>query len=1362
VTATLPEQAPAGAPPATAAAGHPVEVVRSGQLLVVSAALAAVTGFVYWVVAARLYPAEDVGRNLAAISALKLIAGIAQLNVATALLRFVPYSGAASRRVVGRGYLLAGAMTAAVAAVFVLGLGTWSADLRFLRDDPVLAVWFVASVTIWALFAAQDQVLTAVGRTGLVPIENLTFALVKLGLLVAFAVALPATGILMSWTVTTALAVAAVSGYLFSRALPRHMARRPVATPPSIRDIGGFLVLDYIASLFLFVAISGLPLLVLDRTGEVATAAFLLSWMLTYSLYLVPLAMGQSLVAHSADDGADLDADLRTLLGHSAALVVPAVVLLVVFTPAALSLFGPEYAPYETTLRLLALSAVPNLLIDLSVAAAQVRRRMRTIVATRAVQGVGVVALALYLMPRHGVAGVAAAWLIAQTATAAGIALVAFRGRRRTQRLRAGDLPPGSGAVQVSPAPATTPVTVSAIVCCYTDRRWDQLLAAVDSLRAQSTPPAEIVVVVDHNPELQERLAAARPGLFAVSNVGRQGLSGARNTGVAVASGDVVAFLDDDAVAGPDWVAAQAAAYTDPTVVGTAAVIEPEWAVGRPEWFPSEFDWVVGCSYTGLPTGTADVRNAIGAGMSMRRDAVLTVGGFDDGLGRVGTVPVGCEETELCIRLRATDPGARIVLVPGARTRHHVPADRGTFRYFRSRCWAEGISKAGVRARSDGAALGTERSYVLRTLPRGFFRALRDRRPRRALALVAGLVATSAGYLAARLVKRPARRAALGSGIRFLLATTPLIAVLGLWLTSLRGVDPGAMTDLGLVSVLPPAWFAALGAVVALFGVHVARGSSGTVLGVHLAGLIAVLHATPALLYDGPRYSWTFKHLGVVDYISRNGSLDPGEPVLGIYHSWPGFFTVAAFLSDTAGVDAATLARWAPLFFQLAFLLPAAVAFGCLTADPRRRWLALGIFALANWVGQDYFAPQALTYLLYLTVLALVLRWLPAIEDPHDVLGRIRRVHERGPLLREELCPAARRGAAVLLVALLLAIASTHQLTPVALCGALLALAWHRRSAPRWTAVAAGGVTALWMGTVGLEYLQVHAAGVLATFGRPDSNAAESLASATVAEQRVVIWAGRLLVLGVAALAAWAFLRTTRTGRSWTTALLAVAPAPLVASSYDGEIVFRVYLFALPWLALLAAGVLYRSGGPPRRRVTPPVALLLALTIPFTLAYYGKERANYFGPDERIANAWVREHAEPGSILMGGALDFPWKDSEYERFTYYGLSQLPLDRRRALSGNPEAVVAIVMAESEAMTGYLLLSDAQNAALAYGSDLPPGIQDVVARALEQSPAFRLVFANPAAKVFRLDFAAADPAYIDALLNTPLGPSPEVTP
>lgn len=119
------------------------------------------------------------------------------------------------------------------------------------------------------------------------------------------------------------------------------------------------------------------------------------------------------------------------------------------------------------------------------------------------------------------------------------------------------------------------------------------------------------------------------------------------------------------------------------------------------------------------------------------------------------------------------------------------------------------------------------------------------------------------------------------------------------------------------------------------------------------------------------------------------------------------------------------------------------------------------------------------------------------------------------------------------------------------------------------------------------------------------------------------------------------------------------------------------------------------------------------------------------------------DHAEPGSVLLGAALDFPWKDSGYERFTYDWLSQLPVDRRKLLLTDPVGVVTTVIAESGAYTGYLLLSAAQEPALAYGSDLPADIQGRVADALAQSPAFTLVYASPTAKVFRLDFRTIPP-------------------
>ncbi|MEU3428563.1 glycosyltransferase family 2 protein [Streptomyces gardneri] len=296
--------------------------------------------------------------------------------------------------------------------------------------------------------------------------------------------------------------------------------------------------------------------------------------------------------------------------------------------------------------------------------------------------------------------------------------------------------------------------SVTVVVCAYTLDRWDDLRAAIGSLRAQRHPVDEIVLVVDHCPALYERASTAFAGVRVLENAGHRGLSGARNTGVGAARCEVVAFLDDDAAAEPDWSLGLLARYADPEVAGVGGLVRPRWVTRRPVWFPPEFDWVVGCSYRGLPRHLAPVRNFIGANMSFRRAEVVAVGGFRADLGRVGTRPLGCEETELCLRIAARRPDAVLLHEPAAAVRHRVPAVRATWAYFVSRCYAEGLSKAQV-ARIGGtrAALSSERAYLRSTVPRAFARALRPGRTaglRTAGALAGGVGVTVAGYAVGR------------------------------------------------------------------------------------------------------------------------------------------------------------------------------------------------------------------------------------------------------------------------------------------------------------------------------------------------------------------------------------------------------------------------------------------------------------------------------------------------------------------------------------------------------------------------------------------------------------------------------------
>ena len=332
-------------------------------------------------------------------------------------------------------------------------------------------------------------------------------------------------------------------------------------------------------------------------------------------------------------------------------------------------------------------------------------------------------------------------------------------------------------------------VTTSVVICTYTERRWEDLVASVASVRGQGLPCDQLVVVVDHNPELLVRARLDLDGVEVVPSTGPRGLSGARNTGIGAARGEVVVFLDDDATADPQWLERLVAPFADPRVLGVGGSAVPVWESAEPAWWPAEFGWVVGCSYTGLPGERASVRNLMGCNMSMRSTVLGAVGGFDTGLGRTAAGAAGCEETEWCIRASKVFPDGVFLYEPDAVVHHRVPEARASWSYFRTRCHAEGVSKARVaRTAGPSRALSAERSYVGRTLPAGVLRNLAaglrlDRfGPARAGAIVAGLSFTTAGFLRARF-------AGQGEPVAELPAVPPVLPLV------IDLQDPGAALD---------------------------------------------------------------------------------------------------------------------------------------------------------------------------------------------------------------------------------------------------------------------------------------------------------------------------------------------------------------------------------------------------------------------------------------------------------------------------------------------------------------------------------------------------------------------------------------
>jgi len=311
--------------------------------------------------------------------------------------------------------------------------------------------------------------------------------------------------------------------------------------------------------------------------------------------------------------------------------------------------------------------------------------------------------------------------------------------------------------------------TVSVIICCYTQERLRDMREAVASVQRQTRPPEEIVLAVDSNRDLYECLRGdfGEP-IKVVLNAGVRGLSATRNVGIAAAQGDLVAFLDDDAVAEAGWLANLMAAFEDPEVHAAGGRAILDWVESRPSWLPEDLDWTVGGGFTWLPPKRTDVRNPHGHNMCFRREVFTSVGRFDGSLGRVANDGQAGEEAELCLRLKRRVSQATIVYEPSSVIRHKVRPARGTWRYLLKRSYEEGLCKARIEqlARAHGVRpLSTESAYLRHLL----FRALPSRLVRfwhlskltQAAAILACIAAVGVGHAVGRWRFRQIKAAAL-------------------------------------------------------------------------------------------------------------------------------------------------------------------------------------------------------------------------------------------------------------------------------------------------------------------------------------------------------------------------------------------------------------------------------------------------------------------------------------------------------------------------------------------------------------------------------------------------------------------------
>ena len=1355
-----------------------VPVLRAGYALVLSSLATSALGGLFWFVAARRLSTESVGVGSALVAATTLLAGIANLGLKNGLLRFIPTAGSTTRRLIVRSYAVAGTCAIIAGTVFLAGLRIWTPDLLFLRENAGAIIVFLATLAAWSVFVLQDSVLIGLGQADWVPAENIAFAIVKIGLLVSLVAISPNWGVFLSWAIPTFALIAVVNTGIFRVLLPR--VRSSVVKAAPFRAVIRFSLADQVATLLWIATLDGLPLLVLRRSGAEAAAYYYLAAQIAYGLYFVSGCIGAALVAEGARDRGALANLHRRSTRQAFGLVAPATAMVIAAAPWLQGVFGRDYRTNATVLlQLLALSALPYTFTSLTLSRARVMGQMRVVIGGHAALFVLCVGLAAVLQERHGLNGVGVGVLVGQSVVAAAFAgaavlrrvggraasagetsatdaaggldglvnrlaglRAATRGRRAEYllpfRLAALQLPTSlhSGVARLVSVHNDVTIAeirgergasilklatrrtagaglrnhVSALREISADRRFEGLAFAVPQVRAHVTDAARPFVIetrCDGVPTSDSFTSPARRDL-GLASLGHSmsdfyGRSAHR---VTVHGQSVASWVSLPLATMRSALRAPSASY-----LAGAAAIERELhsaLVGR------EFD-------------VTRVHGDLTPGNVMFDRRASTVSGLVDWeRSHAGGIPA-VDLMLFVLGLRRAREGRElgdlvIELCNGTRG-----LDAAEIAFLEQGGWsASGLS---LRHLVLLAWLGHAESNLLKAKRYGSVGVWLSRN-------VVRVVEELGRSTAAREARgNRGRWAGLSAALRerslvgVVQASLVLVAVGGLWWWSLDRIRVESMTDTGLVSVLPiSAWIAIAGLIASIVVALTRPVLDERRLSVLLGGFIVLIHATPPVLYGTLRYSWAWKHVGIVDYITRRSSVNPRISSLDVYHNWPGFFSANAALVDLSGMkNAVPLAMLTPVVVNLLNLGALLLTLPALGASRRVSWTAAWFFFLANWVGQDYFSPQAMAYFLYLVLLALVLTRLPE--------GRWGMQHER-------VARGTRAIELPLLLAIGAAIISSHQVTPALLIVVIATLALSRLVRAGKLAVGLVVVQFAWLLSPARPFMSDNVASTLRSFGAPVQNVGATLrdTSAQSSGQAIVSLAGRCVVVLIALVAVVGLARRWRSGhRDVIAMILMIAPASLVvANEFGGEIVFRAFLFSVPFLSLFAAWALNdgSASNRPVLRFVGVASLSTALFFGFMLAHFGKDRSYHFTPSEVAAADYIADRAYSQTLLVEGNGNFPSQFRNYERFVHVRLTEEPRDSVLEMLDDPATRLGEWFEDTRFGAGYLVITRSQKADIEAEGTLPFKALDRIESALRSSPRFKVAFENPDAVIFEL--------------------------
>ncbi len=254
---------------------------------------------------------------------------------------------------------------------------------------------------------------------------------------------------------------------------------------------------------------------------------------------------------------------------------------------------------------------------------------------------------------------------------------------------------------------------ISVVITTYDEEIYDDFAACVESVLGQSYDHFEVVIVTEteHADKNISDDFGDHDRVNHVHSAESLNLASARNLGAKHATGDVYAFIDDDAIAESGWLEAIAKAYLRHDAFAVGGKLIAEWPDDvEPALLTPEFYWLVGVTHRGFRENAGPVRNTFGANITFRAQVFDSLGGFDTGFGKDHGHNLQGEETDLCARMYA-EYDRMLHYEPEAVVRHRVYDWQLQWSWLFDRAFWQGYSKWLLK-RSVPDSTGTERSFL--------------------------------------------------------------------------------------------------------------------------------------------------------------------------------------------------------------------------------------------------------------------------------------------------------------------------------------------------------------------------------------------------------------------------------------------------------------------------------------------------------------------------------------------------------------------------------------------------------------------------------------------------------------------------